>query len=153
MFDEFSKAVVYGDFDQVKQMIKSDKGVINQSDEYGFCPLHNVMTEEQFDIVAYLIENGANVNTQNKAGIAPLHLAAYPENAKLLLDAGAIIDIQDNNGNTPLHILAAEGRESYEVLEFLIQHRANKTLKNKEGKTALDIATSRNDRANMNLLQ
>jgi ankyrin repeat protein len=153
MFDEFSKAVLYGDFDKVRQMVTADHAIINQPDKYGFCPLHNVMTEEQFDTVAYLIANGADVNIQNDVGITPLHLAAYPENAKLLLDAGAVIDIQDNNGNTPLHILAAEGRESYEVLEFLIQHRANKTLKNKEGKTALDIATNRNDRANMNLLQ
>ena len=153
MFDEFSKAVIYGDLDKVRQMMTVDQAIINKPDKYGFCPLHNVMTEEQFDIVAYLIANGADVNIQNDVGITPLYLAAYVENAKLLLDGGAAINIRDRNGNTPLHILAAEGQESYEVLAFLIENKADKAIANNQGKTAFDIAKMREDWDNVELLQ
>ncbi|PHS31844.1 MAG: hypothetical protein COA95_04985 [Methylophaga sp.] len=139
---EFSDAVVFGDFEKVKKMVKDNFEIINSQDKYGFSALHNVMSEEQFKIVEYLIKNGANVNIQNSEGISPLHLAGWPENAELLLNAGAEVDIIDHQGNTPLHIIAEEVDEELGVLviEYLISKNANKDLKNNAGKTPLNIA-------------
>lgn len=139
---EFSNAVVFGDFEKVKKMVKDNSEIINSQDKYEFSALHNVMSEEQFEIVEYLIKNGANVNIQNDEGISPLHLAGWLENAKLLLNAGAEVDIIDHQGNTPLHIIAQEVDEELGVLviEYLISKNANKDLKNNAGKTPLNIA-------------
>ena len=48
-------------------------------------PLHYAVSSEQsqssasVDIARFLIESGANVNSQDKMGISPLHLAAVNE--------------------------------------------------------------------------
>lgn len=150
---KFSDAVVFGDFNKVKQMIADKPVVINSQDEYGFSALHNVMSEEQFEIVAYLIKNGANVNIQNDQGISPLHLAGYPKNVELLLNAGAEIDIIDFQGNTPLHSIASETDEYIDVVEYLISRNANRNLKNKAGQTPLNIAIEAGNEAMINVLK
>lgn len=150
---KFSDAVVFGDFNKVKQMIADKPAVINSQDEYGFSALHNVMSEEQFEIVAYLIKNGANVNIQNNQGISPLHLAGYPKNVELLLNAGAEIDIIDFQGNTPLHSIASETDEYIDVVEYLISRNANRNLKNKAGQTPLNIAIEAGNEAMINVLK
>lgn len=150
---KFSDAVVFGDFNKVKQMIADKPAVINSQDEYGFSALHNVMSEEQFEIVAYLIKNGANVNIQNDQGISPLHLAGYPKNVELLLNAGAEIDIIDFQGNTPLHSIASETDEYIDVVEYLISRNANRNLKNKAGQTPLNIAIEAGNEAMINVLK
>jgi len=145
----FSDAVVFGDFDRVKKMIQDKPEIVNSQDNYGFSALHNVMSEEQFEIVAYLIKNDANVNIQNDRGISPLHLAGWPENVTLLLNAGAEINIIDHQGNTPLHSIAQERDEVLGVLvvDSLVSNGATINLKNKDGKTPLDIASeAKNER-------
>jgi ankyrin repeat protein len=143
--EKFSNAVVYGDFDLVKEMLKNRPEIINSQDKWGFSALHNVMSEEQFEIIKYLISKNVLVNIQNDEGIAPLHLACYKENAELLFHAGADINLKDNNGNTPLHILAADGEENIEVVEYLLSIGANKEIKNNSNKTPLDISKLRED--------
>jgi len=139
---EFSDAVVFGDLERVKEMVKDNSEIVNIQDQYGFSALHNVMSEEQFEIVAFLIEHDADVNIRNEYGISPLHLAAYPRNAELLLNAGAVIDIIDHQGNTPLHIAASETDDAIELVEYLISRNAPKNSKNKAGKTPLENAIS-----------
>ena len=71
---EFSDAVVFGDFERVKEMVKDNSEIVNIQDQYGFSALHNVMSEEQFEIVAFLIEHDADVNIRNEYGIKNLCL-------------------------------------------------------------------------------
>lgn len=153
MNEEFSDAVVYGNFDRVKEMISENPEIINLTDEYGFTVLHNVMSEEQPEIITYLISKGANVNCQNDEGIAPLHLACYKENAKFLLDPGADINLKDKNGNTPLHILAAEGDDAFVVVKYLLSKGADKNIKNNFGDSPYSISESREDKKMMRLFQ
>ena len=47
---------------------------------------------------------------------------------------------KDQGGNTPLHFAAAYGR--LEIVKFLLENKADSSLKNNEGKTALQIADS-----------
>ncbi|MEM6631704.1 MAG: ankyrin repeat domain-containing protein [Bacteroidota bacterium] len=150
---KFSDVVLFGYLEEAKAMLEEKPELLNAQDPFGFTALHNVMTEEHFSIVRYLIEQGAKVNIQNDEGIAPLHLACYPEHAGLLVEAGADINLTDQKGNTPLHILAAEGEERYEVIEFLLDKGADQTLKNKEGYTPLDIAKIREEKDLIDLFQ
>lgn len=58
--------------------------------------------------------------------------------AVFLIGAGADIDAQNNNGMTPLMLGAKGGSEAY--VELFLTHNADQTLRDKEGRTAEDIA-------------
>ena len=74
-----------------------------------------------------VILGGANINTVDLEGRAPLHFAATEgcvEAATVLLDAGALKDVRDVFGNTPADNARALGHhklahfiESYQSLD------------------------------------
>lgn len=59
---------------------------------------------------------------------------------KKLLDCGASVDAVDNKGNTGLHLASQLGFEL--VVKFLLspKGKANKDIKNSDGKTAKEVA-------------
>jgi ankyrin repeat protein len=57
----------------------------------------------------------------------------------LLLDRGARIDDRDNRGRTPL-MIASELNHTIAV-ELLLARGADKSLRDKQGKTAADLTT------------
>jgi ankyrin repeat protein len=75
-----------------------------------------------------------------------LHDAALAGQAavvELLLDRGASIDAPDTEaGATPLHYAASWNRRP--TVELLLKRGADATLRNKAGKTALDLARDNN---------
>jgi len=150
--DQFSDAAVYGDFDTVKSLLAEHPNLLNQGDDYGFTALHNMMSEEQFEILQYLIDQGIDVNVQNKDGIAPLHLACWVKNAEMLLVAGADVNLLDRGGRTPLHIHAAEGEQNHDIIRHLLIRGGDPNLKDHSGELPMDIAKSRQDSRNIKLL-
>lgn len=153
MVVEFLQTVSYGNLDKVKEMIASNPSIVNSQDELGFSVLHNLMCEEQFELLEYLIKKGADVNLKNKEGLSPIHLACYSENIRILLESGADIQSQDKQGDTPLHSLVKEGKEKIDVIEYLIKAGAKIDLKNKNGETPLDIAILREENQVIQLLK
>ncbi|MFW5890768.1 MAG: ankyrin repeat domain-containing protein [bacterium] len=90
--------------------------------------------------INYLIKNGANSLKSTNCGETPLMRAASNGNPKvleILLDNGAKIDRQNNEGMTPL-IYACKNSFKPEVVEYLIDKKANTNIKDKSGKNALD---------------
>lgn len=98
--------------------------------------------------IKLLLEYGANVNIKDSYGTTPLHLTSlygHTEATKLLIDNGAYVNAQDNLGNTPLHEVAiGDRRSNVETIIYLIEHGANKNIRNNNGKTAYDIAKEKN---------
>jgi ankyrin repeat protein len=95
-----------------------------------------------------LLECGLPINYPDAEGRTPLHYAARSSSESsipLLVASGASVDAQDSDGNTPLHIIffGEEFRPDIEfpTFEALVTARANRTLRNKDGKTAFDLAT------------
>lgn len=88
-----------------------------------------------------LLAKGAAVN---RVGWTPLHYAAASgdlEIGGLLLQRGAKVDPvspKASGSYTPLMMAAREGQEDF--AKFLIEHGANRRLKNGEGLTAAQIA-------------
>jgi ankyrin repeat protein len=57
----------------------------------------------------------------------------------ILLDRGARLDDQDNRGRTPL-MIAAELNHTV-AIDLLLARGADKTLRDKEGKSAADLTS------------
>jgi len=92
-------------------------------------------------IVALLIDEGVDVNTQCKQGRTPLHYAVLSRSEQLielLLARGANLDIQDERGNTALHY-AVQGQMT-NVIDRFIGSGAHCELKNELGYTPLYLA-------------
>lgn len=152
MNNEFYDAAIYGDYDKVKTIVEKHPDCITHKDEYGFTVLHGLAEEEHYEILQFLIDNGANVNEKNEDGITPLHLAAWPEIVEILVKNGADLEAKSNAGETPLICLSAE-QEREDVMEALLIAGANVNARNDFGKSALDIATNREESQKMSILK
>ncbi len=92
------------------------------------------------DIIYNLLARGVDVNVRNNDGESALHMAViyYDDFVEPLLKAGADIDVQDNDGETPLMILCQYRNE--EEACYLLRQGANFQLKDRKGKSVVDIA-------------
>jgi ankyrin repeat protein len=96
--------------------------------------------------VDYLIESGANLMLKTMNGMTALMIACkngmanYIEVMNLLIDGGeqgiSDINAQDENGMTSLMI--ATQRQDMEALELLLKENADLSIKDNQGKTAMD---------------
>lgn len=89
-------------------------------------PLHVASGKGYTDVVALLLDKGANVNKENRVGQTPLHLAAWrghSETVGYLVSYGADVNVKDKRGYTPLHVedINQGARGGYrEAVELLI---------------------------------
>jgi len=83
---------------------------------------------DNLDLLKWLIENGADVNHQDKVGYSALHFAGQErrlEPAKLLIDKGAKLEIADKHGNTPLVTAIFNSKGDYSLVKLYISNGAN----------------------------
>ena len=96
------------------------------------------------DTINLLISLGLDINKQDIKGNTLLHVAAFCNNSSdivtFLLNNGAKLNIQSESGNTPLHV--ASMMNNIQIVQLLLDHGADITIKNNEGKTAEDKAKS-----------
>jgi ankyrin repeat protein len=97
-------------------------------------------------MIDHLIEQGADVNYKDKDGFTPLHnalnLPSQIETARYLLKVGADINAQTYKEKwTPLHFAVSNsiGNEFDDVIRMLLDAGADQTLKDSDGRTAMDI--------------
>ena len=96
-------------------------------------------------IVQLLLAHGASVNVRDKKNQTPLHLASlqkYPSTMALLLQSGADTESRDNDYMTPLLFALQEPWDKDEAAQLLLEHGANVNAQNKNGQTALHIASA-----------
>jgi ankyrin repeat protein/peroxiredoxin len=104
--------------------------------------LHDAALKGHLDILELLLAHGADVDSRNAQGATALHdaaLAGQKNAADALLKHGANINAHDSeSGATPLHLAASWGRRS--VVELLLARNADPRIKDKSGRTPLDLA-------------
>ena len=122
----------------------------------GWTPLMIAAAEGHEEIVRLLLDAGADPNAQNKLGRTSLMFASSYGNepiARMLLDKGASPNTlpTDDTGWTALMAAAFGGRS--EVVQLLLERGADKSLTDKNGRTALALAEENGDSDSIRLLR
>ena len=125
---EIIKAAKHGSVELVRMLLASDPSLLDARDTDGSTPLHCAVWKGQLQMVAALVDAGADVNAQNENehwGTTPLHAAAHANQAgiaQLLIDHGAKVNAKDREGRTPLfHTTFHKAKAVARILE---QHGA-----------------------------
>jgi ankyrin repeat protein len=92
-----------------------------------------------------LLSAGADVARRDSAGRTALHYAvrAGREAVELLLASGADVDIMDDAGLTPLHEAVVRG--NFSAIETLSRGGANRSARDKTGRTPADLLAEDHD--------
>ncbi len=117
----------------------------NQKDEVGATALIYASRHGQLPAVQKLLAAGAAVNTADVYGRTALSYAAANGNAKvasLLISRKANVNGRDKQKATPL-LLAARYNGDTETIQSLIRAGADRSARDKFGKSAFDLAAAR----------
>lgn len=112
--------------------------------------------DEQRDVIAYLIEVGADPNAVDKSGVAPLHRAVRNRSSaavSTLIENGADPLRTNKSGSTPLHLAVqntgkshsgsdAAKEEQHRIIVLLLASGAKPTDVDAKGKSVAAAASS-----------
>jgi ankyrin repeat protein len=139
---DFFTAVTRGDTAAVKGIVKDHPEAIGW--RYNDNGLEQPVLMNAYDtpMLKLLLELGADPDATDRTGKTRLvECGDGAENAALLLEYGADINKPTPQGLTPL--MRAAFNKCDRVLQVLVERGADPSLKNKDGKTAEDIARER----------
>ncbi|KAL7232492.1 hypothetical protein ACSBR2_010501 [Camellia fascicularis] len=142
---------------------------IDLADKDGMTALHTAIIGKKEAVVSHLLRKGANPNIRDRDGASPLHYAVQVggmQTVKILIKYNVDVNASDNvsaerwalfffplshlfnfsfaskffsqEGWTPLHI--AIQTRNRDIAKVLLVNGADKTRRNKDGKTPLDLA-------------
>ena len=120
------------------QNLNIDNQCVKNSDSFCETPLHDAIRAKNFDEIKYLI-NKTNINSKNKQGYTPLHLAVRLnelEVAKLLIKNNANVNTKDIYQDSAL-IDSARNRNN-EMTKLLICNNAKLDVQDMHKMTPLD---------------
>ncbi|KAF0698510.1 Aste57867_10877 [Aphanomyces stellatus] len=130
---------------------------VHAANHDGSTPLHFASTNGHVVVAQALVDRGANVNELTKRGNTPLGVASkhgHTDMVEALLVRGAALDLTNNvsrmqhgnfltsskHGETPLALAAEAGH--VDVARLLLDKGADPTIKDNDGKTTLNKASS-----------
>ena len=109
--------------DKARQLLEGDPSLVSAYSHDGWTPLHLASFFGHPDLVALLLDHGADVNARSRSerfarANTPLHAAAANSQvaaARVLVERGADVNARDGSGFTPL-ALAANSRSDLLML-------------------------------------
>ena len=135
-------AATKGDLQAVKAAIAADPAVVDaEKPPNKKTALHYAAQNGHADVVAFLLDKGADVNRPNIAGETPLHYAVGlpdPAVVNLLLARGANPNARTTNGATPLRTATAFARLG--SIKALLDKGADARDTSPNGQTLLHMA-------------
>lgn len=128
-----------------KALVTKDKELVNALNNDGEAPLFLACKAKNKDhnLIAYLVDSGADVNEKNQIGSTPLQIAcqqAFLAAVEVLLKKGADVDaprVQARGGGTSLHAAVEMGQAG--IVKLLVANGADVNAKNVKGKTPAQV--------------
>lgn len=127
----------------VKHLVEFEKVNLNlQNARDGNTALCTASDNKNFEIVKYLVEQGADVSLTNQGGNSALAIACsggYVNIAKYLIDLvpTSSLNLKNNRGNTPLIDCCHFGR--FQLIKYLVEKGADFRISNSIGQTPVEI--------------
>ncbi|XP_046579895.1 serine/threonine-protein phosphatase 6 regulatory ankyrin repeat subunit C-like [Haliotis rubra] len=113
-------------YDQLVILLEQG-ATVSDHDKYGRTALHHCVENTDTECAELLLKTDTSLlNTPDKEGLTPLHMAAITGNSnllRLLLKKGANLTCRDQEGHTVVHWATVTGHT--ECLEILIEHDAD----------------------------
>ena len=106
--------------------------------------LHTAARTGQASVIVALLDHSAPIDARDADGRTGLYWAVYARDYSstvALVTRGADITATDNTGSTVLHVAASRGVPPY-LLSYLLEHHANAAPRDKQGRLAMDLATT-----------
>lgn len=144
MNKELQKAVIKGDLQSIKSLIKAGCNV-DETDNFGRTVIYDAIIKGFKDIVEELCIAKANVNIQDKKRKTPLHFASIYnqlEITKILIQYNANVNLKDENGNTPIFDAVFNSNGRPDIILFLKQSNADYISPNNYGISPKELANT-----------
>lgn len=143
------------DFISVKKYIK-DGGDVNDANESGESVLACAIRSRcDIDLLMLLIESGADIFEFDDEGVSIFDMSITYNNidiVKYILEQGIDVNATQRRSRfTPLMAAAAYGRA--EIAKILIEHGADKNMREEKGFSATDFARKMNKKSVLEILE
>lgn len=142
----FREAAHDGQLALVRKALQSGTPVDDRDPQQKLTALHMAAYNGHTEIVRLLIDHDAEIDPRDHQGMTPLLHACtgpFPETVTLLINAGADINARESSeGFTPLMMAAGLGQAP--TVKLLLEHEADKSLRDVDGDQAIDHARNSN---------
>jgi ankyrin repeat protein len=158
-FTDIKKAIVDGDLNRVKALVKAHPEIVNITNSADETPLYMATYYGDLPIVEYLVDNGADIEKREiKAGWTALHISinfGYTNVFEYLINQGADWNKKTNYEDTPLINACRKNKDNnnLEIIKMLLILGADVNAENVGGHTALSYAEEKNDEIVVQLLR
>lgn len=116
--------------------------LVNQVMYEGQTALALAIENYQIGLAEILLENGADIELDDRDGYRPMHYAASCKDGSgvyFLSANGAKVNSRTDNGNTPLHVALSARSVEFDVVKALIECGADVLAKNGNDETPCDL--------------
>lgn len=145
------------DLDLFKYLFQSFNLDVNGKGKSGAPILVSQAYDGSEEIVNFLLDNGANINSVDKDGFTPLHEACLSNNldmVKLLLNRGANPNVKSKSGSTPIFkCWFSSGDKNIPIYKELLKYGVDVNSKNNDGETLLHFYCLRPHLKNMKVIK
>ena len=149
------RATQFGDTMTVSLLVS--KGFAIDSGAWGYTPLMNAVTTNNWPVVFWLVDHGANVNIVGPDNRLPVMFAAIAGNAEAVY--AMLLHTKDVNipdkmfGMTPLMWATHDEYDNPGIIQAFLKKGANVNLKANDGSTALYWALKKGNTATVAVLK
>ncbi|KAF1772521.1 Ankyrin repeat-containing domain [Phytophthora cactorum] len=124
---------------EVMRRLREEHGAdVNAADYDKRTPLHIAVSDEQLEMVDYLLQCGANAEALDRWGRSPIDCAGNTEKVKRSWLSGMEVNVTDELGRTSLHVAVENGQLG--VIELLLSAGVNTNVVDSEGRSPISIA-------------